>query len=139
MRYVTPLNSLKNLLDKTKDLVDSNLKKGVYSIPCSCGRLYIGETICSMKVRLKEHCSEIMHNKTKSLAVVENYIKNNHYICVEHAKVIATKEHYSKRHIREAVEIEKHPKFFNRDDGLVLSDLWKPPIPKLRNNEELIH
>ena len=48
-----------------------------------------------------------------------------------------TEEHYNKRRILEAVEIEKHPNNFNRDDGLVLSDLWKPLIRKLRNNEEL--
>ena len=107
-----PLSLLRNLLDKTKDLVDSKLKKGVYSIPCSCERLYIGETSHSIKVRLKENCSDILHNKTKSSAVAEHSIKNNHYFCIEHVKVISIEEHYSKRCIREAVEIEKHTNFF---------------------------
>ena len=49
----SPPNLLKNVLDKTKDLVDSKLKKGVYSIPCACGKLYIGETERSIKVWLK--------------------------------------------------------------------------------------
>ena len=81
-----------------------------------------------MKVRLKEQCLDILYNIIKILAVVEHSIKSNHYIWVEHAKVIAIKEYYSKRHIREAMEIEKLPNNFNRDDGLDLSDLWKPLI-----------
>ena len=59
-----------------------------------CGKLYIGEIKRSIKVRLKEHCSDIMHNKTKSSAVAEHSIKNNHYMCIEQAKVIATKYYY---------------------------------------------
>ena len=124
----SPSNSLKNLLEKTKDLLDSKLKKGGYSISRSRGKLYIGETSRSIKVILKEHYLDILHNKIKSLAVAEHCIKSNHYICVEHAKVISTEEHYSKRRIREAVEIEKNTGNFYRDYGLVLSDLWKPLI-----------
>ena len=39
-----PPNSLRNILDKEKDMVDPKLRKGIYSIPCSCGEVYIGET-----------------------------------------------------------------------------------------------
>jgi predicted GIY-YIG superfamily endonuclease len=30
-------------------------KKYVYSIPCECGRCYIGETSRPLEVRIKEH------------------------------------------------------------------------------------
>ena len=49
-------------------------------------------------------------------------------MCIEQAKVIATEDHYIRRRIQEAVEIEKHPKFFNRYDGLVISEIWKPLV-----------
>ena len=51
---------------------------------------------------------------------------------MEKAKVIALEEHYNKRRIREALEIEKQPKFFNRDDGLILSESWKPILNLLK-------
>ena len=131
----SPPKSLKVLLEKTKDPMDSKLKNGVYSIPYSYGKLYIGETGLSIKVRLKEHYLGILQNIIKISAVVEHFIKSNHYICIENAKIIATEEHYNNRRIREVVEIEKHLNNFNRDHVLVLSDLWKPLIQKLRNNE----
>ena len=56
-------------------------------------------------------------------------------MCIEQAKVIASEDHYTRRRIREAVEIEKHPKNFNRDDGIVISGIWKTIIRKLRDKE----
>ena len=54
---------------------------------------------------------------------------------MEDAKVIATEDHYNKRRIREAIDIEKHPQNINRDDGLDLSNSWKPLIQTLRKND----
>ena len=62
-----------------------------------------------------------------------NIKKTNHHVCIEEAKVLAIEENYNKRRIREAIEIEKHPKKFNRDDGLTLGDTWKPIIHSLQN------
>ena len=56
-------------------------------------------------------------------------------MCIEKAKFIATEDHYMRRRIREAVEIGKHPKNLNRDGGLVISEIWKPLIQKLRDKE----
>ena len=56
-------------------------------------------------------------------------------MCIEQANVIAIEDHYTRRRIREVVEIEKHPKIFNRDDDLVNSGIWKPLIWKLRDKE----
>ena len=51
---------------------------------------------------------------------------------MEDAKVIALEDHYNKRKIREAIEIEKHIKNFNKDDGLILCKSWKPIIHSLK-------
>ena len=54
---------------------------------------------------------------------------------MEKAKVIALEEHYNKRRIREALEIEKRQKNFNRDDGLILSESWKPILNLLKKQQ----
>ena len=41
---ICPPTSLRNILDKANDSVDPKLRMGIYSIPCSCGEVYIGET-----------------------------------------------------------------------------------------------
>ena len=40
----SPLNNIRKLLKTVKDPIDPSLKKGVYMIPCECGKVYIGET-----------------------------------------------------------------------------------------------
>ena len=85
------------MLDKAKHPIDPKHKKGVYVIPCSCGRLYIGETGRSVQVRLKEHCADIFHGRSKTLAIAEHSQDTNHHICMEDAKVIATEDHSNKR------------------------------------------
>ena len=123
------------MLEKEKDPVDPMLKKGVYSFPCSCEEEYIGETRRSIKTRLKEHCADIKHERTKNSAVAEHSKKTNHYICIEKAKVLFLKEHYNKRWIGEALEIEKKPKKFNKDDGLILNESWKPILNLLKKQQ----
>ena len=40
----TPPNTIRKIVDSLKDPIDPSAYKGVYSIPCSCGKEYIGET-----------------------------------------------------------------------------------------------
>jgi hypothetical protein len=130
----SPLNFLRNMLDKAKDPVDPKMRKGVYSIHCSCIEVYIVDIGRLVKVRLKECCKDIIYNRTKKVVVVEHSHKSNHNIHVEDVKVTVMEEHYNMRCICKALEIEKHPWNFNMDDGLVLSESWKPLIHTLKNN-----
>ena len=52
---------------------------------------------------------------------------------MEDARVITLEDYYNKRRICEANEIEKHPKNFNKDGGLILCNSWKPLIHPLKN------
>jgi hypothetical protein len=38
MAIFTTLNTLKDMLDYAKDVIDPKLQKFVYTIPCSCGK-----------------------------------------------------------------------------------------------------
>ena len=57
----SPFNTLCGILDHAKDQVDPKKNKSVYSIPCGCGKVYIGEINCSVIIRLKEHKTDITH------------------------------------------------------------------------------
>jgi len=79
----TPPNTIKNMLDFAKDLIDPKNHKGVYSIPCSCGKVYIGETWISFGIRLKEHISDITRNRSEKSVLIEHACSSSHYICME--------------------------------------------------------
>jgi hypothetical protein len=93
----TPPNTLKDMLDCAKDIIDPKHHKGVYTIPCSCGKDYIGETGRSLHIRLKEHCTDIKHNWIKRSALAEHSYNTGHLICIENAKIIAKMSHYGKK------------------------------------------
>ena len=44
----------------------------------------------------------------------------------------------NKRQICEALEIEKQPKKFNKDDGLILSESWKPILNLLERQQPTV-
>ena len=64
--FFTPPNTIRNLVDSLKDLIEPKAYKGVYSIPCSCDKLYIGETGRSMETIFKEHSTNLRHNRHKN-------------------------------------------------------------------------
>ena len=81
----SPSNSLRNMLDSTKDPIDMKLQKGVYTIPCSCGKKYIGEIGRSIRIRLKEHTNHAHHEQIKKYSIVEHCYNMKHYMCFENA------------------------------------------------------
>ena len=48
----------------------------------------------------------------------------DHRVCLEDAKIIARKDHYQKREIREALEIIKHSHNLNKDSNIKISGSW---------------
>ena len=122
------------MLDSSKDPIEPLKQKGVYSIPYSCEIPYIGETGGSIQVRLKEHSADIIHDRHQKSALAEHDNHSCHHIRIEETKLITREDHYKRRKIREAIEIEKFPLNMNRDDGLKLNECWRPIIHHLKNN-----
>jgi hypothetical protein len=126
-----PHKTLKHLFRTAKDKSDPMLSQGVYQIPCSCGKSYIGQTGRSIKTRLKEHIADTLHNHISKSTIAEHSHTSKHLICFDQAKILASTPYYSSRIIHEALEIEKHPNNFNREDGYRLNQSWKPTIHRL--------
>jgi hypothetical protein len=53
------------------------------------------------------------------------------------ASTTSTKYRHIDHILREAIEIDLHPKILNRDDGLCLSKLWKPLLYSLKGDRKL--
>jgi hypothetical protein len=69
------------------------------------------------KTCLKEHIADTTHNRISKSTIAKHSFKSKHLICFDQTKILASTPYYSSCIIREALEIEKHPNIFNRDDG----------------------
>ena len=117
--------NLRSSLTKPKDPILPWNKTGViYSIPCCCGRSYIGETGRSLKTPLSEHKRAMRIGDPWNTISV--YVNSNteHYIEREKNLVLASESNLQHRKLREALLICKTPNNINTDPGAQLNSTW---------------
>ena len=65
--------SLISTLTRVKDRLPTELSSGVvYQVPCSSGKVYIGETIRRLETRIKEHKDACRKGETNKSAIAEH-------------------------------------------------------------------
>ena len=119
-----PQRKIAQLLPNPKDRRPRLETSGVYKIPCSCGKAYIGETGRKISTRIKEHqrCAKYGHFTQSALA--EHWMETGHSVQYDKATMLAPSQGYFARKHREALEILKHPDNLNRDKGYQTSHIW---------------
>ena len=103
----------------------------MYSIPCSCGKVYIGQTGRHISTRIKEHMRDTRDRQGDRSAVAEHRMETGHIIKFEEAQMLSREARFWPRLYKEAIEIQKNPHNYNRDRGIDLPGIWKPVM---RNN-----
>ena len=65
--------TLRSNLTRVKDVLPTGLhSKVVYQIPCMCGKVYIGETVRRLDMRVNEHLEACKRGETSKSAVAEH-------------------------------------------------------------------
>lgn len=121
----TPGNKISNSVVQIKDSTGKLQMPGVYEIPCSCGRVYIGETGRSIETRISEHRRATNNKQWEKSAVAEHAITENHHVDFENTKILVREKFWGRRIFRESMEIFKNTNNFNRDKGRFLPHIWK--------------
>ena len=90
--------------------------------------MYIGETGRSALIRKKEHEKDFREINMRS-AISEHSHRVGHRPNFDSFKIICREKDWTRRRIREGVEIMRH-RTFNRDDGIRLDRKWKRLLVK---------
>ena len=115
--------SLVNLKDR---LTDDRRSMVVYRVPCSCGKVYVGETKRALSVRIKEHQDAVRLGHTDKSALAEHAWTACHRIDWEATQIVDTATRLSELLVKEAFHIRTIPARLrlNRDTGIQLPDCW---------------
>ncbi|GJQ70475.1 hypothetical protein Trydic_g22887 [Trypoxylus dichotomus] len=98
---------------KKGSLVDTR----IYSMPCSCDKVYIGTTGLSINTRRKKH-------EKCAIKIAEHvHSGQNHRVRFNDTRALTSIKNYYNRLNREAIEICKIPNKIKRDDGLRLNPI----------------
>lgn len=89
-----------------KDRIPFNAE-GVYKIPCSHGKVCIGQSWCFISTRLKDHVRHTRSEDSENSAVVDHSVNTKH-INFEEASIVNRASNNYKRIMLEAMEISKH-------------------------------
>ena len=83
------------------------IKNCVYSIPCSCGKVYKGEIHRPLKTRLEEHQKAVVRGEITKSAMADHIWKEkgNHLPLSDKFKIIDRNEHWIIRRLKESAHI----------------------------------
>ena len=124
--------TLRSLLTKVKDPLPTTKQWNVvYEVPCTCGKVYIGETKRRLETRLKEHKDACTRYLTDKSAIAEHACANDHPINWAETKILQLANRTMELVMKEALSIRTTlvDARFNKGNGYELPDCWIRAAP----------
>ena len=128
--------TLRSLLTKVKDPLPREKQANVvYEVPCTCGKVYIGETTRRLGTRLKEHKDACIKGFTDKSAIAEHAWTEDHPIRWDDTRILQHASRSMELVVKEAICIRTAPEssHFNRDGGYDIPDCWITTYRKLES------
>jgi len=121
--------NLQNHLCQHKCPLPKNNSAGVYKLQCECSSVYVGESKKRVVTRIEEHQKDIFNGNWKNSGAAEHAKVCDQHFKWDDACTVAVEEDYTRRKIREALEIRRlrrtDTSVLNRDSGTLLkSNQW---------------
>ena len=103
------------------------------SISCCCGKIYKGETVCPLKVRLEEHRKAVVRGEIEKSCMADNIWKEkgNHLPLWDEVEIIDRVEHWRIRRLKESAHMLGSNDLLNRP-SIKMNTIWEPIIKKVR-------
>ena len=127
-------STLRRYLFRVKPPTEFNMTKNcVYSIPCSCGKIYKGETGRPLKVRIEEHRKAIVRGEIEKSGIADHIWKENgnHLLLWDKVEIIDRAEHWRIRRLKESAHMLGYNDLLSRL-SIELNTIWEPIIKKAR-------
>jgi hypothetical protein len=102
------------------------MKQCVYSIPCDCGRCYIGKTSRPLEVYFKEYWYNLTQYLYEKSKLAQHAYKEGPKICWKQEKVLQIEPNATCRKYKESalsIYVTDHP---IRQPSLDISPIWTP-------------
>ena len=119
--------TFRSMLTKVKDPLPVEKQANVvYKVPCSCGKIHIGEIKRRLETRLKEHKEACVKGQTTKSAIAEHAWLEGHPINWDGTRILQRASHTMELVMKEAMCIQSTPtdSWFNRDSRYELPDCW---------------
>ena len=128
----TSCSTLRGYLFRVKPSTEFSMTKNcVYSIPCSCGKIYKGETSRSQKVRLEEHRKAPVRGEIEKSGMADHIWKEkgNHLPWWDEVVIIKRAEQWRIRRLTESAHMLGYNDLLSRPD-IELNTIWELIIKK---------
>ena len=119
---------------RVKPPTEFNMTKNcVYSIPCSCGKIYKGDTDRPLKVRLEEHRKAVVRGEIEKSGIADHIWKEkgSHLPLWDEVEITDRAKDWRIRRLKESAHMLGYNDLLSRP-SIEMNTVWEPIIKKVR-------
>ena len=126
-------STLRRYLFRVKPPTESNrIKNCVYSIPCSCDKIYKGETGRQLKVMVEEHRKAVVRGEIEKSGMADHIWKEkgNHLPLWDEFEIVDRVKHWRIRRLKESAHMWGYNDQLSRP-SIEMNTIWELIIKKV--------